>query len=81
MDVVVEMTQLRLNERQSHDLFTPYTLNLDFLLCRQITREMGEATNLRACGITSTIDADVVNIHIVMPAICAQQLKKTTPKT
>ena len=81
VDVVVEMTQLRLNERQSHDLFTPYTLNLDFLLCRQITREMGEATNLRACGITSTIDADVVNIHIVMPAICAQQLKKTTPKT
>ena len=31
VDVVVEMTQLRLNERQSHDLFTPYTLNLDFL--------------------------------------------------
>ena len=81
VDVTVEMTQLRLTEQQCHDLFTPYTTHLDFLLCRQVAREMGEATNLRACGITSTVAAGVVTIHIVMPTLCAKQLKITTPKT
>jgi hypothetical protein len=39
------------------DLFSPSTENIPFLLCRQIVRDMGEATNARGCGIT-TIKSD-----------------------
>lgn len=33
------------------DLFTPSAQNIPYMLCRQIARENGEATNRRACGI------------------------------
>ncbi len=76
-DVTVRMTRLSLSDRQCHDLFTPETVDLDFLLCRQIAREMGEATNLRACGTMAENTGGVPTLRIVMPAVCARQLNVT----
>ncbi|MBR4387621.1 MAG: DUF5112 domain-containing protein [Prevotella sp.] len=53
VSVMAELQQLPSNN-QDTDLFTPTTANIPFLLCRQIVRDMGEATNARGCGITTT---------------------------
>lgn len=74
-EATVVMTRLHLTGQQCHDLFTPGTVNLDFLLCRQIAREMGEATNLRACGIAAEQTGGVATVRIVMPAVCAKWLQ------
>ena len=47
----VQMPQLKLTHEQTEALFTPTTIDLNYMLCRQIVRELGEATNARACGI------------------------------
>ena len=59
-----------LTDEQVANLFTPYTIDLNMLLCRQIVREMGEATNLRACGIQAVKDAQGrVLVKILIPKI------------
>ena len=59
-----------LTDEQIANLFTPYTIDLNLLLCRQIVREMGEATNLRACGIEAGKDKDGnVTVKILIPKI------------
>ena len=71
VSITAHMAQLSLTEEQAHDLFTPDTCNLQFLLCRQIVREMGEATNLRACGISASVDKQGGTlVSIVMPEKC-----------
>ncbi len=58
----------RADEDVCRELFTPRTADLRFLICRQIVREMGEATNLRACGITASTNAqEQLQLEIVMP--------------
>ena len=49
--ITLLMTQLHLSADQCSQLFTPLTMDMDYLLCRQIVREMGEENNARACGI------------------------------
>lgn len=44
-------SELRYDDSLHHRLFTPLTVDMRFLVCRQIVREMGETTNLRGCGI------------------------------
>lgn len=62
------MSLLRLDANQCHGLFTPYTIDLKFLVCQQITREMGEQTNLRRCGINPSLTPQgYVKLTIVMP--------------
>ena len=59
-----------LTDDQVANLFTPYTTDLNMLLCRQIVREMGEATNLRACGIQAKRDTQGhVIVKILIPKI------------
>ena len=59
-----------LTDAQIANLFTPYSIDLNLLLCRQIVREMGEATNLRACGIEARRDEDGNTIvKILIPKI------------
>ncbi len=54
-------------------LFTPQTADLRFLICRQIVREMGEATNLRACGITATTnESGQLQLEIIVPEKAVQ---------
>lgn len=38
------------------DLFTPHTIDVDFIILRQILREIGSTTNRYACGIRSIND-------------------------
>lgn len=66
--VRVAMHRLRLTEDECRKLFTPLTCRLPFLLCRQIVREVGEATNLRRCGIGAQCAADgSIVVEIVLP--------------
>lgn len=66
--VTVTLANIDLTEDQIEHLFTPATKNLDFLLVRQMVREMGEATNLRACGLSaSRNDTGKLQIDIIMP--------------
>ena len=49
-------------------LFTPLTSDLKYLVARQIVREIGEATNLRGCGILAKPSSDgKLMIEIVLP--------------
>lgn len=69
--IIVRMAGLdSLTNDQVANLFTPYTVDLNMLLCRQIVREMGEATNLRACGIQADRDTQGhVFVKILIPKI------------
>ena len=49
--VLVDMPSEQLSDTECRQLFTPLTSHIDFLLCRQIVRELGEATNAHGCGI------------------------------
>ncbi len=56
------------------NLFTPQTPDLRFLVCRQIVREMGESTNLRACGITAACTPDNrLQLEITVPSRIIEQ--------
>ena len=59
---------LRYDDSLHHLLFTPLTVDMRFLVCRQIVREMGETTNLRGCGIQAKPSDDgFLLIEVVLP--------------
>ena len=60
----VTMTHLALNAQQCLDIFTPKVANLPYLLCRQIARDNGNATNHHGCGIKAV--ASERGTHIVI---------------
>lgn len=65
---LVRLTTMRLTDKECRQLFTPLTSNLDFLLCRQIVREIGEVTNRRGSGIQAELSEDgMVVVRIVLP--------------
>jgi signal transduction histidine kinase len=67
VEVHYAMPALHLTEQQAADLFSPSHEHIPYLLCRQIVREHGEATNRRGCGIRAEVtDAGVV-IIITLP--------------
>ena len=47
----VHMQNLQLSQQQCRELFTPLTVNVQYLICRQIVRDLGEMTHARGCGI------------------------------
>ena len=49
--VEAELPTLQLSADERALLFTPSSVNIEYMVCRQIVREIGDATNLRACGI------------------------------
>ena len=64
----VSMPQLQLTEQEAAQLFTPAAANIPFLLCRQIVRDHGEATNRRGCAIRAELDeAGQTRIIITLP--------------
>lgn len=76
--VEVEMRQYPVGEKDCKELFTPYTKDLQFLICRQIVREMGELTNLRACGVMAGRQDDgSALITITMPGRCVPKGMRT----
>lgn len=61
---------LRYDDSLHHLLFTPLTVDMRFLVCRQIVREMGETTNLRGCGIQAKpSDEGFLLIEVVLPGM------------
>lgn len=61
---------LRYDDSLYHRLFTPLTVDMRFLVCRQIVREMGETTNLRGCGIQAKPSDDgFLVIEVVLPGM------------
>lgn len=61
---------LRYDDSLHHRLFTPLTVDMRFLVCRQIVREMGETTNLRGCGIQAKPSDDgFLLIEVVLPGV------------
>jgi cell division protein FtsL len=69
VEVRVPMPELKLNEAEAADLFTPTKDHLPYLLCRQIERDLGEATNRRGCGIYATIQENTTYMIITLPSV------------
>lgn len=69
IDVRVPMPSLKLTETEAADLFTPSKDHLPYLLCRQIVRDLGEATNRRGCGIYATIQDNTTYMIITLPSV------------
>ena len=68
----VPMPSYQATEMQLQQLFMPvHENNIPFLICREIVRQHGEATNRHACGIYAERDYNhIVNINIILPRIC-----------
>ena len=69
VEVRVPMPELKLSEAEAADLFTPSKDHLPYLLCRQIIRDHGEATNRRACGIYATLIEGTTIMNITLPSV------------
>ena len=59
-------------DSQLQQMFMPvHEKNIPFLICREIVRQHGEASNRHACGIyADRDDNNIVNINIILPRIC-----------
>ena len=69
VEVTVPMPRLHLSDKEAQNLFTPETSHLPYLLCRQIVRDHGEATNRRLCGIWAENDNESTIIKIILPSV------------
>ena len=68
VELRVPMPSLKLSDDEAANLFTPSKEHIPFLLCRQIVRDHGEATNRRACGIRAEIIDAVTTIIVTLPS-------------
>lgn len=66
-EMIVPMPRLSLTAEELATLFTPKPQNIPYLICRQIVREHGEATNRRGCGIAAGREGRLVVIRIILP--------------
>lgn len=64
VEIKVPMPKAGISKTQCETLFTPSTPDMRYMVCRQIVREVGEATASRGCGIQAVWD-DKQNIPIV----------------
>ena len=69
VEVRIPMPAMNLSEQQAANLFTPSKDNIPFLLCRQIVRDHGEATNRRGCGIRAEVADGITTVIILLPAV------------
>ncbi|MBO4720747.1 MAG: DUF5112 domain-containing protein [Prevotella sp.] len=71
VEVIVPMPQLHLTDEEAQNLFNPVSSShIPYLLCRQIVRDHGEATNRRMCGIWAENNNGTTNIRIILPNVC-----------
>jgi len=66
VDLRVLMTSLNLKQEQCNRLFYPDLNNLEYLICRQIIRDNGEASNMRGCGIVAESTENGTEIVITL---------------
>lgn len=67
MKAVVKMPDSFALPASSGSLFVPYKTTIPFLICRQIVRDHGEATNRRLCGIWTEQSENHLEINIILP--------------
>ena len=70
LEVTVPMPRMHLSDEEAQNLFNPQTDHIPYLLCRQIVRDHGEATNRRLCGIWAENVDGITNIKIILPSVC-----------
>ena len=70
IDCRVYMNNLHLEPVETATLFMPQIDHIPYLLCRQIVRDHGEATNRRACAIRAEVENQQTVIIITLPRIC-----------
>ena len=69
VEIVVPMPGLRLTDREAQDLLNHSAEHIPYLLCRQIVRDHGEATNRRLCGIWGENADGQTQVRIILPAV------------
>ena len=69
---IVMMPSLQLTDDDMLRLFMPQSeQNIHFLICREIVRQHGEATNRHGCGIRAErSEQNMIQIIITLPRIC-----------
>lgn len=75
IQVSAHMSNVHLTDSQASALFTLETIDMRYLLCRQIVREFGEATNARGCGIQCHLDS---NNNAIIDIIITQKIWNTS---
>ena len=69
VEITMPMPALNLSDSEAQALFTPASVqNIPYLLCRQIVRDHGEATNRRMCGIWAEVRDNQSFVRIILPA-------------
>lgn len=68
VEVRIPMPALKLTAEQAQGLFTPSREHLPYLLCRQIVRDHGEATNRRGCGIRAEVANGLTVVCVTLPS-------------
>lgn len=69
VEITMPMPTLHLSDNEAQTLFTPVSIqNIPYLLCRQIVRDHGEATNRRMCGIWAEVRDGQSLVRIILPA-------------
>lgn len=63
---LLNMIHMEFTEEQAANLFTPQSIDVDFIVMRQILREIGNATMRYGCGIRCTV-SDHTYINIILP--------------
>jgi Signal transduction histidine kinase len=63
----VRRDDLHLSDEEAARLFTPQKDHINYLLCRQIVRDHGEATNRRGCGIWAEVADGITYIKLTLP--------------
>lgn len=65
---IVSMPGVNLTDDETHDLFTPSSTHIPYMLCSQIVRDHSEFTNHRGCGIRAELNENKeVQIIILLP--------------
>ncbi len=63
----VSMPSMSYTEDQCRQLFTPLTVDVRYLVCKQIVREIGETKHMRRCGIETMPARTGINLRIILP--------------
>lgn len=64
----IRQPQLQLADGEAEMLFTPSSAShIPYLICRQVVRDHGEATNLRGCGIWAEVDGQDTYVKLTLP--------------
>ena len=68
VELHMPMPSLKLSDAEAANLFMPSKEHIPFLLCRQIVRDLGEATNRRGCGIRAEVIDGLTTVIVTLPS-------------